>query len=169
MRQRILIQQLLECPGDISLVVPPFALLDVQRQCGAGDAVEFRSAALGEAPERLEVINVVPLLIHVLLGVVDAVVRVAVDFQLGESAPLVGVDDRPTLDHKPHNGREGTCVGFLDDVGVHSATALQDAEYLHLVLAARNFCFYHVLIVGEYFLVALQKRPQALRSQAAKL
>ena len=93
------------------------------------DAAEPRKAHLGEAPERLDAVDVrvtmdelTPPVAHPEVFLVPQVHEPVV------ASPPVRVDDAPDTDATPDYGLQTTLLGIGDNLGVDHAVALEDSE-----------------------------------------
>lgn len=132
------------------------------------DTIKLGEPAGAKAPKGLDAVDVVALLVGVLERVVDAVMGVLVEAELGKATPGIGVDHTARLYHEAHDGHERGFVGLFDDMYVNMPATLQDAKYLHFTLGAYKLGFGEVLGVGEDFSQALEVGLHALAPSATK-
>lgn len=111
------------------VVEPPLALLQVQVEGLGRHPVELLEAALGEAPEALDAVDVARPLGELARGVVNPqVLRVPDIDQPAVAAPRVGVDDRVERDAPTNGGLQRLFAAVGYDLGVDAAVTLEDAE-----------------------------------------
>jgi len=94
-----------------------------------GNSIELLEPALGIAPEALNAIDVMRALHKLIVGVIDSeVLRVSDINQAIIAAPTVRVDGGVNSDSTPNNGLKCGFLAVRDDLCIHAAIALEDAE-----------------------------------------
>ena len=92
------------------------------------DSVELSQAALGEAPEGFDAVDMSAAVGKGLL-LVDAHVLVVADIdQAIVTGPTIGADDALRVDPPPNDGSQGISGTIVNDLGIDLPLALEDAE-----------------------------------------
>ena len=102
------------------------------------NAVELGEPAFGEAPERLDAVDMhTPTARELMLAMVNAQVAVVTDIDEAViAAPAVGVNHAFERDTPLNNGLQGNFFAVGHDLSVHSSMPLKDAKYWLLECAS---------------------------------
>jgi hypothetical protein len=151
----------------VAMVVTVLAFFQMQKKRARAHAVEFAEALLGEAPEVFYAVNVHAAFADVGDGVIRSRVLVAVEAQLREGAPLVGINSRLLFNDEADYGLERARVGLFNYMRIDDAVTLQDAYDLDAALAHDDL-FKALVFVVRQALYLFEHRACALFVLAAE-
>ena len=111
----------------LSMIIPEFHFLEIEREFLGRDAVELDQALFGEGPEAFQSIDV-NFSARVSFFMVDSQVAIAAEHQRVIAAEFIGVDDRSATDRFDRHIQQRGRRDVFDDVDLDHAISLQNAE-----------------------------------------
>lgn len=119
----------------LSMIVPEFHLLQVERELCLGDSVELDQALLSKRPEPLKSVHI-DLPARVSLLVIDPHVTISAEHQSIIAAELVRVDDGSTTDCLDRQIQQRSRGDIPHEFDLHHTVSLENTEDRHLVKGA---------------------------------